>query len=141
MDTLCTDKTGTLTEGVIQVAGAYEAGGKDSPDVLELAARNAELQSGLANPLDDAILQSRKPDLSQTQKLGEIPFDFVRKRLSVLVRTPEGVRLITKGAFHHMSAASFDTSVPVIPMAMPMSAIFNAGASLTPSPVMATVIP
>jgi P-type Mg2+ transporter len=102
MDTLCTDKTGTLTEGVIQVQGAYDAAGADSPYVLELASYNAALQSGLVNPLDGAILDSRKPDLTKVEKLGEIPFDFVRKRLSVFVRTPDGVQLIVKGAFHHV---------------------------------------
>src|SRR5439155_22743011 len=55
MDTLCTDKTGTLTEGVIQVEGAYDATGAASRRVLELAACNAALQTGLMNPLDDAI--------------------------------------------------------------------------------------
>ena len=102
MDTLCTDKTGTLTEGVIQVEGAYDATGAASRRVLELAACNAALQTGLMNPLDDAILAAGKPDLTETQKLAEIPFDFIRKRLSVFVRTPEGVRLISKGAFHHV---------------------------------------
>ena len=102
MDTLCTDKTGTVTEGVIQVEGSYDAAGTLSPSVLELTACNAALQSGLVNPLDEAILATHKPDLSQIEKLGEVPFDFVRKRLSVLIRTPDGVRLIVKGAFHHV---------------------------------------
>jgi Mg2+-importing ATPase len=102
MDTLCTDKTGTLTEGVIQVEAGYDAAGLESSSVLEIAACNAALQSGLVNPLDEAILHSHKPELSRVEKLGEIPFDFIRKRLSVLVRTSEGVRLITKGAFHHV---------------------------------------
>ena len=61
------------------------------------------MQTGLTNPLDEAILAASKPDLTQTQKLGEIPFDFIRKRLSVLARNPEGTRLIIKGAFHHVS--------------------------------------
>ena len=104
MDTLCTDKTGTLTEGVIQVGGAYDHAGAEFPEALELAAYNAALQSGLVNPLDEAILASRKPDLTRASKLGEIPFDFIRKRLSVLVRFQDGVRLITKGAFHHVVA-------------------------------------
>jgi len=102
MDTLCTDKTGTLTEGVIQVEAAYDTTGVDSPEVLELAACNAAVQSGLVSPLDEAILQAHKPELLKVQKLGEIPFDFTRKRLSVLVRTSEGVSLIVKGAFHHV---------------------------------------
>ena len=103
MDTLCTDKTGTITEGVVQVEGSYDAAGAASPIVLELAACNAALQTGLTNPLDEAILTAKKPDLTQTEKLGEIPFDFIRKRLSVFVRTPEGSRLIIKGAFDHVS--------------------------------------
>jgi len=102
MDTLCTDKTGTLTEGVVQVEGSYDAAGAPSPHVLELAACNAALQTGLVNPLDEAILAAKKPDLTHTQKLGEIPFDFIRKRLSVFARTPEGTLLIIKGAFHHV---------------------------------------
>jgi Mg2+-importing ATPase len=105
MDTLCTDKTGTLTEGVIQVEGAYDTAGIASRYVLELASCNAALQGGLVSPLDEAILQIHKPDLKAVEKLGEIPFDFIRKRLSVLVRTPEGVRLIAKGAFHHVLEA------------------------------------
>ena len=102
MDTLCTDKTGTLTEGVIRVAGAFDAAGTESSSVLETAACNAALQSGLVSPLDEAVLQTYKPDLRQFDKLGEIPFDFIRKRLSVLVRTTDGTRLVTKGAFHHI---------------------------------------
>jgi Mg2+-importing ATPase len=102
MNILCTDKTGTLTEGVIQVEGAYDGSGKPSNDVLDLGARNAALETGLANPLDDAILKARQPDLSRTRKLAEIPFDFVRKRVSVVVQDDDGVCLITKGAFHHV---------------------------------------
>ena len=102
MDTLCTDKTGTLTEGVIQIEGAYDSTGTESPTTLELAACNAALQTGLVNPLDEAILRAHKPDLARVEKIAEIPFDFIRKRLSVLVRTPEGLRLIVKGAFHHV---------------------------------------
>jgi Mg2+-importing ATPase len=105
MDILCTDKTGTLTEGIVQVEGAYDRAGQDSEQVLRLAALNAALQTGLANPLDAAILQARTPDLTSIQKLGEIPFDFVRKRLSVIVRDPTGVLLITKGAFTHVLEA------------------------------------
>src|SRR5436189_288275 len=61
MDVLCTDKTGTLTEGVVKVESAYTPDGNVSDDVLELAAVNAALETGLANPLDEAIVQARKP--------------------------------------------------------------------------------
>jgi Mg2+-importing ATPase len=102
MDVLCTDKTGTLTEGVIRLAGAYDAAGMPSAAVVELAAVNAALETGLASPLDDAILASCSPDLSRVHKLAEIPFDFVRKRVSVVVERADGVELISKGAFHRV---------------------------------------
>lgn len=102
MDVLCTDKTGTLTVGVVQVQGAFDGSGVPSDDVLDMAACNAALETGLANPLDDAILEARTADLSRVEKLGEIPFDFMRKRVSVVVRRPDGVRLITKGAVPHV---------------------------------------
>lgn len=99
VDVLCTDKTGTLTEGVIELEGAYDAAGQSSEDVLTLGAWNAELETGLSNPLDDAILRARTPDLARVRKVGEIPFDFTRKRVSVVVEEDSGVQLITKGAF------------------------------------------
>jgi Mg2+-importing ATPase len=105
MDVLCTDKTGTLTEGVVKLEGAYDAAGAPADHVLELAAVNASLETGLPSPLDDAIVEARKPDLAHSRKLAEIPFDFVRKRVSVVVAGLEGSRLITKGAFRHVLEA------------------------------------
>jgi Mg2+-importing ATPase len=102
MDVLCTDKTGTLTEGVVQVEGAYDASGAPSSSVLQLAAVNAALETGVSSPLDDAITNACRPDLQDVVKIGEIPFDFVRKRVTVVVRDPTGIRLVTKGAFHHV---------------------------------------
>lgn len=102
MDILCTDKTGTLTEGVVRLEGAYDPDGNSSTSVLELAAINAATETGLENPLDDAILQARTPNLEGLEKLAEIPFDFMRKRISVVVKTGTGARLITKGAFDHV---------------------------------------
>ncbi|HEY7059816.1 MAG TPA: magnesium-translocating P-type ATPase [Vicinamibacterales bacterium] len=102
MDVLCTDKTGTLTEGVVQLEGAYDAQGVRSESVLELAARNAALETGIASPLDQAITDARSPDLSALRKLAEIPFDFVRKRVTIVVEEADGARLIAKGAFHHI---------------------------------------
>jgi Mg2+-importing ATPase len=99
MDVLCTDKTGTLTEGVVTLEGAYDAGGRPSDDVLALGGLNAALETGIGSPLDEAILSARQPDLSRVRKIAEVPFDFVRKRVSVLIDGPEGVRLVTKGAF------------------------------------------
>jgi P-type Mg2+ transporter len=103
MDVLCTDKTGTLTEGVVTVAGAYDCEGRPSAGVLALAVRNARLQSGLVNPIDEALLRDL-PAVTDG-KLAEIPYDFVRKRLSVVVSCEEGARLLTKGAVEPLLAA------------------------------------
>ncbi|MFO0750533.1 MAG: magnesium-translocating P-type ATPase [Myxococcota bacterium] len=104
MDVLCTDKTGTITEGVVEVDGAWDPVGARADGVLELAAVNAALETGLANPLDDALLATRTPELGRLTKLAEVPFDFIRKRLSVIVRDQDGggVRIIMKGAFEHV---------------------------------------
>jgi Mg2+-importing ATPase len=102
MDVLCTDKTGTLTDGVIDVEGAYDLNGERSDSVLELAAINAALETGLPSPLDDAIAKAHTPDLCQLRKRSEVPFDFMRKRVSVVVQDARGIRIITKGAFHHI---------------------------------------
>ena len=102
MDVLCTDKTGTLTEGVVMLEGAYDAFGSPSVHVQKQGAWNAALETGLASPLDDAILKAGAPDLSTVRKLAEIPFDFVRKRVSVVVEAEGKTFLITKGAFHHV---------------------------------------
>ncbi len=98
MDVLCTDKTGTLTEGVVRLQGAYDSLGAPSTMTLDRAALNAALDTGLSNPLDDAILEAHKPDLAGTRKRAEIPFDFVRRRVSVIVQQGASVELITKGA-------------------------------------------
>jgi Mg2+-importing ATPase len=102
MDVLCTDKTGTLTEGVARVDAAYDPYGAPSEQVMELAAVNAALQSGLANPIDAALIQARPIARADIEKLAEVPYDFMRKRLSVVVRQGGVVRMITKGAFDHV---------------------------------------
>jgi Mg2+-importing ATPase len=98
MDVLCTDKTGTLTEGVVRLAGAWDPHGAPSSAVLALAALNAALETGRHNPLDDAIEAAHRPDLGGRRKLAEIPFDFVRKRVGVVVTEGAAARLIVKGA-------------------------------------------
>ena len=102
MDVLCTDKTGTLTEGVVQLEGAYDDDGRPSAEVLELGACNAALETGVTSPLDEAITAAHPSELSPARKLGEIPFDFLRKRVTVVVGGADGARLIAKGAFHHV---------------------------------------
>ena len=105
MDILCTDKTGTLTEGVVTLDGAWDAAGNAATGVLELGALNAALQTGLVNPLDEAILRAHAPALDGITKLGEVPYDFVRKRLAVVLRDAGGPRLIAKGALENVLAA------------------------------------
>jgi P-type Mg2+ transporter len=110
MDILCTDKTGTLTEGVVRLEGAYDANGAASNPVLALAAQNAALDTGLSNPLDDAILDAAGGGRNLPTKLAEIPFDFTRKRVSVVVEHEQGARLVTKGAFNHVLEACSHTA-------------------------------
>ncbi len=102
MDVLCTDKTGTLTEGVVRLDGALDSQGKPSESVLRNAYLNAHFQTGLNNSLDEAIqsaAQKAELDISTEQKVDEIPYDFVRKRLSVIVADAQSEHtLITKGA-------------------------------------------
>jgi len=98
MDVLCTDKTGTLTRGVMQLDGATDAAGGTSVDVLRLAGFNASLQAGLRNPLDEAIVQAAGTSTPAPIRLDEIPYDFARRRLSVVVRDDAGPLMITKGA-------------------------------------------
>jgi Mg2+-importing ATPase len=105
MDILCTDKTGTLTEGIVTLDGAWDAAGVRSQRVLELASVNAALQTGLANPLDEAILRAQAPRLEGIAKLAEVPYDFVRKRLSVVIRDANGPRLVSKGALESVLGA------------------------------------
>jgi Mg2+-importing ATPase len=110
MDVLCADKTGTLTVGEVRVERAIDPAGRDSEDVLRAALLNAHFQTGLANPLDEAILnagRTRGIELAGWEKLDEIPYDFTRKRLSVVVRAPADdgrLRLIVKGAVREVLA-------------------------------------
>ena len=108
MDVLCTDKTGTLTRGVVQLDGALGVTGQADAEVLRLAWLNAHLQSGLRNPLDEAIVAAAASAGAATDgahKLDELPYDFTRKRVSVLVRTGDDLPLsITKGALDSVLA-------------------------------------
>ena len=105
MDLLCTDKTGTLTEGVIHLDGWLDVDGNPSTDILLWARLNATLQTGLKNPLDEAIAgaQGDGARMAGFKKVDEIPYDFIRKRLSVVVRTKDAEDLlITKGAVQNV---------------------------------------
>ena len=98
MDVLCTDKTGTLTEARIRLERHVDVDGQDSSAVLALAYLNSYFESGLKSPLDDAILAHKEIDVSGWSKLDEVPFDFERRRVSVLVASVDARRLVVKGA-------------------------------------------
>lgn len=102
MDLLCTDKTGTLTEAHIRLEQHLDPAGRDSARVLELAYLNSVFESGLRSPLDEAILRHEKVDVSAWRKIDEVPFDFERRRVSVLVARDELRLLIVKGAFEEI---------------------------------------
>ena len=99
MNVFCTDKTGTLTQGVVKLDGAHDVNGNDSAEVFQFAYINSINETGLSNDLDEAVIASNKIDVSDFKKIDEIPFDFVRKRLSIVVTTKDGKNLmIMKGA-------------------------------------------
>jgi Mg2+-importing ATPase len=98
MDVLCSDKTGTLTEGTVQLCSALSVDGAESERVLLHGYLNATFESGFANPIDRAIRDHRAFDVAAWRKLDEAPYDFVRKRLSVLVEREGEKLLVTKGA-------------------------------------------
>ena len=98
MDILCTDKTGTLTEDRIEVIKHVDCFGRASDTVLLHAYIASEFEAGFKSPLDEAIKQYRKLDISGFNRVSEVPFDFERKRSSVIVRQPGGRQLITRGA-------------------------------------------
>jgi Mg2+-importing ATPase len=98
MDVLCTDKTGTLTEAKISLVRQIALSGADSEHVLDLAWLNSHFQAGLRNPLDNAIVESGPPRGAGWAKIDEVPFDFQRRRVSVLVEHEGRRLLVTKGA-------------------------------------------
>jgi Mg2+-importing ATPase len=100
MDVLCTDKTGTLTEARIELAQHLDSLGRDSQRVLLLAALNSRFETGLKSPLDEAILRhGSELDVGGWCKIDEVPFDFERRRVSVLLEKQAERILVVKGAF------------------------------------------
>ncbi len=98
MDVLCTDKTGTLTEARIHLERHVDALGRDSSRVLELAYLNSFFESGLRSPMDDAILDHKEIDVTSWKKIDEVPFDFERRRVSVIIDDGKDRILVVKGA-------------------------------------------
>ena len=154
MDVLCSDKTGTLTEGRVQLESAVDPTGRESERVWFHAYLNASLQTGYANPIDRAVCDSsRRPsvtessstdgspeiDLSHWTKLDEIPYDFIRRQLTVLAAMGDQVVMVTKGALSAvLEACSYvETDGQVLPIQSRRQAIrdlqarFEAGGCRT----------
>ena len=110
MDILCTDKTGTLTNGVIVLQDATDADGKTSAQIRQRAFLNAAFESGIENPLDAALMAVGKSAGLTTQgyrKVDEIPYDFRRKRLTTVMAADSDASqhlIVTKGAFDNVLA-------------------------------------
>ena len=102
MNVFCTDKTGTLTEGEVKIHSAVDVEGKESDHVLLYAYLNAASESGYINPIDAAIREYKTFDISGYQKLDEVPYDFNRKRLSILFKKESTHLIITKGALKNI---------------------------------------
>jgi Mg2+-importing ATPase len=98
MDVFCSDKTGTLTEARIRLIREVDIAGQDSSDVMQMALLNAALETGLKSPLDEAILAAGQIDLAVWRKIDEVPFDFERRRVSILVEGGGKRLLVVKGA-------------------------------------------
>jgi len=98
MNVICADKTGTLTEGIVRLQSALDVAGNPSEKVLLHAYLNAFHETGFSNPIDEAIRTHRPFDVSDYRKVSEIPYDFLRKRLSILVAHDDVQLMVTKGA-------------------------------------------
>jgi Mg2+-importing ATPase len=117
MTVLCTDKTGTLTAGTMVLEAAVDADGQPCARVAELAFLNAALETGIANPLDAAIVEAGRRDGRTPQgwtKVDEIPYDFQRRRLTIVAHEGDaaGHLLITKGAFASITEVCTTVAIP-----------------------------
>lgn len=116
MNVLCSDKTGTLSEGVMGLEAAVATDGSSSDAVLEAAFLNSALQAGFTNPLDQAVMaagSARGLTVPGHRKVAEFPYDFARRRLGVVVEDDRGQReLVVKGAFAQVLEACTTLKTP-----------------------------
>jgi Mg2+-importing ATPase len=99
---LCTDKTGTITQGNIRLEGVKDSQGAESEFVRRLAFINASFESGYSNPIDEVLKKLPVELPGGVAKAGEIPYDFIRKRLTIAVNQDGGMLVIAKGAFKNI---------------------------------------
>ncbi|MGZ4047870.1 MAG: magnesium-translocating P-type ATPase [Bacteroidia bacterium] len=102
VDILCCDKTGTLTDGEVKIHSYVSVDGKPHELIGKYAYLNAYFESGYSNPMDDTIRKQLKTDISGYSKYDEVPYDFIRKRLSIVVANGEKHTMITKGALKNV---------------------------------------
>ena len=136
IDVLCTDKTGTLTTGAMAQDAAVGPTGEPSAEVARLAFLNAALETGIENPLDAAIVEAgRRAGLSVdgVGKVDEIPYDFVRRRLTIVVAEDGGTRhrMVTKGATRQVLdiSATVASAAGIVPLDAAMRTALEAYAA------------
>lgn len=112
IDVLCADKTGTLTEGAVRIHSYVSPEGGESRIIQLYAYLNAYFESGYPNPMDVAIREQSKTDISGYQKFDEVPYDFIRKRLSIVVSHESRHIMITKGALINITEVCKHVSLP-----------------------------
>lgn len=112
MNILCSDKTGTITEGTVRLRDALDMDGNRSEEVLLHAVLNSSFETGFPNPIDDAVRAAGGPVPAGWEKLDEVPYDFLRKRLSILAARDGRRVMITKGAFRNVLDACSMAAAP-----------------------------
>jgi Mg2+-importing ATPase len=104
MNVLCSDKTGTLTEGTVHLHSAIDIDGNPSDRVFFHAYLNSFYEKGFSNPIDEAIRSYKQQDISGYEKVDEVPYDFIRKRLSIMIKKDGRYFMVTKGALSNVLA-------------------------------------
>jgi len=116
MDILCTDKTGTLTEGKIVLVKCVDCQGAQSDEVLRTVYVNSHFESGIKNPMDNAVREFKNLSIAGYKKIDEIPFDYERKRGSVVIEKDGKRMIISKGMPEEMFKISSKCSISLQPL-------------------------
>ena len=133
MNIFCVDKTGTLTEGVVRIKSCLDAEGNENDKVLLYSYIDAFFETGFTNPIDEAIRSHTKIDLTKYKKLDEIPYDFIRKRLTILVTEGGENLMVTKGALQSILSicSTVETKTGISPMSDMENDIFDTFTDLS----------